>query len=92
MYARGLKLPTYPSGLNLILIIHFIERIRNFFVANPNPKHKYTSPYEKEMAESPISVRLEAEIDKFVRSLPNRTEWLREAIAAAYERDKQQQQ
>ena len=31
---------------------------------------------------TPLNVRLtDEEIDKFVRSLPNRTEWLRKAIA-----------
>lgn len=41
------------------------------------------------MAERPLSVRVTAELDKQVRSLPNRTEWLREAIAEKLERDKQ---
>ncbi|MBW4641244.1 MAG: hypothetical protein KME05_24125 [Gloeocapsa sp. UFS-A4-WI-NPMV-4B04] len=58
-------------------------------MANSNPKHKYTSPYSEEMAERPLSVRVTAELDKQVRSLPNRTEWLREAIAEKLERDKQ---
>jgi hypothetical protein len=32
------------------------------------------------MAKQPITVRLPEDIDTIVRSLPNRTEWLREAI------------
>ncbi|MDV2992528.1 MAG: hypothetical protein N4J56_002182 [Chroococcidiopsis sp. SAG 2025] len=40
----------------------------------------------------PLTVRLsDKQIDDFVRSLPNRNEWLRQAIAEAYKRDKQQQ-
>ncbi|MGF1486086.1 MAG: ribbon-helix-helix domain-containing protein [Prochloraceae cyanobacterium] len=31
-------------------------------------------------AQSPISVRLPEDIDKIVRSLPNRSEWIAEAI------------
>lgn len=44
------------------------------------------------MAEKPLSVRVNAEVDAWVRSLPNRTEWLREAIEAKYEREKQQKE
>lgn len=57
---------------------------------NPNPKNKYTSPYAEPLAKDMIGVRLPVELDSFVRSLPNRTEWLRRAIAAQYERDMQQ--
>ena len=39
------------------------------------------------MAEKPLSVRVEADIDAYVRSLANRTGWLREAIVEKYERD-----
>lgn len=53
---------------------------------------RFESPYEKPMAEKPLSVRVEVDIDAYVRSLPNRTEWLREVIADAYERDIQAQQ
>lgn len=55
---------------------------------NPNPKHKYKSPYPAPVAERSICVRLSPELDEYVRSLPNRTEWLRQVIAEAVERDK----
>ena len=42
---------------------------------------------DEPVAEQPISVKLPLSIDSFVRNLPNRTEWLRRAIAAQYERD-----
>lgn len=45
---------------------------------------------EKAMSRKPIAVALPLEIDEFVRSLPNRAEWLRRAIADAYEREQQQ--
>lgn len=39
------------------------------------------------MAETPMSVRLPVELHEYVKSRPNRTEWLRTAIAAQIERD-----
>ncbi len=50
---------------------------------------RFESPYEKPMAERPLSVRVEVDIDTYVRSLSNRTEWLRQAIVEKYERDLQ---
>ncbi len=61
-------------------------------MANPNPKYKYTTLYEEPMSEQPLTVRVPMSQDQYVRSLPNRTEWLRQAIAEAYKRDMQQQQ
>lgn len=52
-----------------------------------NPETYFKGP---EVAPSPISVKLSPDIDKFVRSLPNRAEWLRNAIAKAYEEEMQQ--
>ncbi len=46
--------------------------------------------HEVALADKPVSVKLPIDLDKWVRSLPNRTEWLRNAIAAQYERDMQQ--
>ena len=43
------------------------------------------------MAKTPLAIRVPVEIDEFVRSLPNRTEWLRQAIAEKYEREMKQQ-
>lgn len=54
---------------------------------NPNPTYKMRRMYNEEMAESPLSVRLTAEMDAQVRSRPNRTEWLREAIAEKLARE-----
>jgi hypothetical protein len=59
---------------------------------NTNPKHKYISPYEEPMAAQIVGVRLPLALDAYVRSLPNKSEWLRKAIADAYERDQQQRQ
>ena len=57
-------------------------------MANPKPKCKFPSPKDVTVvARKPVAVKLPPEIDEFVRSLPNRTEWLRNAIAAQYERD-----
>ncbi len=37
--------------------------------------------YGKAMAKKPVSVILPLELDEYVRSQPNRAEWLRQAIA-----------
>lgn len=52
-----------------------------------NPQQFFKHP--EEMAETPLSVRVPVDIDRYVRSQPNRTEWLRQAIAAQIEADKQ---
>jgi hypothetical protein len=41
--------------------------------------------------QTPISVLLPIEIDSLVRSLPNRSQWLREAIAEKLEKEQQMQ-
>ena len=43
---------------------------------------------DRAMSPKPVAVALPVEIDEFVRSLPNRSEWLRKAIADAYERER----
>lgn len=55
---------------------------------NPNPTYKIPLKYEEPLAAKSLSVRVNVELDTFVRSLPNRAEWLRQAIADAYEREK----
>lgn len=42
------------------------------------------------MAERPLSVRLPSDVDAKVRSLPNRTEWLRDAILEKLQREAEQ--
>jgi len=37
----------------------------------------------------PVSVNLPPDLDKYVRSLPNRAEWLRAAIREKMEREKE---
>lgn len=55
---------------------------------NPNPKQKMKPVYGDEaLSSKTVALRLPREIDDFVRSLPNRTEWLRKAIADAYEKE-----
>ncbi|WP_036487197.1 hypothetical protein [Myxosarcina sp. GI1] len=44
---------------------------------------RYIESGQAEMASSPISVRLPLDVDRKVRAIPNRTEFLREAIAKA---------
>lgn len=54
-----------------------------------NYETRFKSPYSEEMSKKPVSVMLPVDIDEFVRSLPNRTDWLRSAIAEKYEREKE---
>lgn len=56
-------------------------------MANPNPTYKYKPLYGEPLADQMTSVRLPLDLHSYVRSLPNRAEWLRRAIADAYERD-----
>lgn len=56
-------------------------------MANPNPTHKYKPLYGKPLADQMTSVRLPTDLHEWVRSLPNRADWLRKAIAEAYERE-----
>lgn len=56
---------------------------------NPNNHHcRLKSRFSEPMAKQPIAVLLAADVDEFVRSLPNRADWLRKAITEAYEREK----
>jgi hypothetical protein len=61
-------------------------------MSNPNPTYRYPKKSKEELAPQVVGVRLPVDMDKYVRSLPNKTEWLRQAIAAQIERDMQQQQ
>jgi hypothetical protein len=55
-----------------------------------NPQN-FKNPVKSSL--EPLTVRLnDKQVDDFVRSLPNRNEWLRKAITAQYERDMQQQE
>lgn len=42
---------------------------------------------EEALADKPISVFLPKDLDQYVRSLPNKAEWLRQAISEAAKRD-----
>ncbi len=44
---------------------------------------------DKPLGKSPVSVRLPEDLDAQVRSLPNRNQWLIEAIAEKLEREQQ---
>lgn len=53
---------------------------------------RFKARYREPMARKPVSVILPVDKDEYVRSLPNRTEWLREAIAEKIEREINKQQ
>ncbi len=56
-----------------------------------NPETYFKAECPQPVVKKPISVKLPPDLDAFVRSLPNKSEWLRQAIAAQVERDLQQQ-
>lgn len=45
------------------------------------------TPKPDSLARDPVSVSLPKALDQYVRALPNRSAWLRAAIAAAVERE-----
>lgn len=51
-----------------------------------NPQN-FNNP-KKMFAPMPLTVRVEPDLYEQVRSLPNRTQWLREAIAEKLERER----
>lgn len=56
-------------------------------MANRNPVCKLTSPNPEPLSEQPLTIRVPLTIDVWVRSLPNKTEWLRQVITEAYQRE-----
>lgn len=48
-------------------------------------------PKPDSLASKPISVFLPKELDQIVRALPNRSEWLRQVIAEAVQREQAEQ-
>jgi hypothetical protein len=62
-------------------------------MANPSPNLENLIPRTrcdrtiKPLAVSPIMVRLFADVDTVVRSLPNRSAWLRRVITEAAQRE-----
>lgn len=52
-----------------------------------NPETYFKSGCQGQIAKKSIGVKLPVELDEFVRSLPNKSEWVREAIAEKYERE-----
>lgn len=57
---------------------------------NPNPTYKLKRVYDEPVADKPVTVKLPIGLDAYVRSLPNKSEWLREAIAEKYQREQLQ--
>lgn len=51
----------------------------------------FKSHGDRPMSSKPVAVALPVELDTWVRSLPNRSQWLREAIVEKYEREQKSQ-
>jgi hypothetical protein len=48
---------------------------------------KFVSLGDEPLADKALSVRVEQDVDRAVRSLPNRTQWLRRVITEAAQRE-----
>ncbi len=52
---------------------------------NKNPRTEFLQPFTTEgkhkgLSRSPVSVKLPPDLDEYVRSLPNRNQWLIDAV------------
>lgn len=56
-------------------------------MANPNPTYKYKRLHPEPLADTMTSVRLPVHLHEWVRSLPNKADWLRDVIADAHEKE-----
>ena len=55
-------------------------------------QHDFKALGSEALSRIPVSVKLPPELDKYVRSLPNRNQWMIAAIAAQVEREISQQE
>lgn len=53
-----------------------------------NERTRFVSNSDVLLAKKPVAVMLPVVVDEYVRSLPNRTEWLRRVICDAVEKEK----
>lgn len=67
---------------------HQLVKVRKKVGKRGNPQN-FKNPQKRFAAQS-LAIRVNPELDEYVRSLPNKNEWLRKAVAEAYERDMQQ--
>lgn len=56
-------------------------------MSNSKPAFRIPPKGDKPLAKKMVGIRLPQELDEYVRSLPNRTEWLCQAIARQMEED-----
>lgn len=54
---------------------------------NSNPSQKLKPVGTEALAKETVALRLPVKINEYVQSLPNRSEWLRKAIARQMEED-----
>jgi hypothetical protein len=76
--------------------INFVSKTKGAKGGNPNPvqndefleyRFKRQGDLDGKLALKPLCARVPIDVDTAVRSLPNRTEWVRMAIIAAAEKD-----
>ncbi|MDV3002576.1 MAG: hypothetical protein N5P05_004231 (plasmid) [Chroococcopsis gigantea SAG 12.99] len=61
-------------------------------MSNPNPQTAHLEPYQvkpgdEPLARDPLTVRVPVEIDRAIRSLPDKTAWLRRVLVEAARRE-----
>lgn len=86
--AEVVSLLTHATSSFNYINIHIIAFLyANVKMSNPNPSQKLKSLHPKPVAKRTVSVRLWQVDDDYVQSLPNRTDWLREAVAEKKQRE-----
>lgn len=61
-------------------------------MSNPNPKTDHLKPYqahasENPLAGKPLTIRVPIDVDQAIRSLPNRSAWMRRVLTEAAQRE-----
>jgi hypothetical protein len=61
-------------------------------MSNPCPKTEHLEPYraratDEPLAEHPLTVRVPVEIDRLIRSLPDKSAWMRRVLVEAATRE-----
>ncbi|NDJ19476.1 hypothetical protein [Myxacorys almedinensis] len=57
-------------------------------MSRPDYLTRFRSMREEPLADKPIAVLLPKDVDAYVRSLPNKAEWLRSVITEAAQKDR----
>jgi hypothetical protein len=85
---QGFELVTL-AATRLLIVLYTLTKKMGRGRKGGNPEILAKPLYGEPMAEGTLGVRLPVYLDEYVRSLPNRSEWVREAIAEKWQRETQ---